>query len=206
MEIFKKHLDTIVELDVQEWESTKKYFRKEVISKGDFYLQYDEYCTKVSFITQGLFRMYYFVNGEENTTLFFSENQFLTDYYGFLTKTPSIGCIQALEDSIIYTVSYDDLQQLYTFKNWERIGRIMSERAYLFSVMEANRFLHDDMETRYVTLLKENPDYFQRVPQYMIASYLKMTPETLSRIKKRIGSDSESKFSSLFKSPPQKFL
>ena len=52
--------------------------------------------------------------------------------------------------------------------------------------METNRFVHDDFETRYVTFLKENPDYFQRIPQYMIALYLKMKPETLSRIKKRI--------------------
>lgn len=69
--------------------------------------------------------MYYFVNGEENTTLFFSENQFFTDYYGFLTKTPSIGCIQTLEDSIIYTISFNDLQELYHSKSWERIGWIM---------------------------------------------------------------------------------
>ena len=82
----------------------------------------------------------------------------------------------------------------------------MSERAFSFSVMEANRFLHDDYDTRYVTFIKENPDYIQRIPQYMIASYLKMTPETLSRVKKRINKKKESEFKSIFETPKSKFL
>jgi CRP-like cAMP-binding protein len=206
MELFKKHLDTIVPLNIDEWKLAKDLFKEEKISKGEYFVQLDEVCTKIAFISKGLFRMFYNVNGEENTTLFFSENQFVTDYFSFLTQTPSIGPIQAIEDSIVYSVSYKDLQRLYEFKNWERIGRIMSERAFSFSVMEANRFLHDDFDTRYVTFIKENPDYIQRIPQYMIASYLKMTPETLSRVKKRINKKTESEFKSIFETPKSKFL
>lgn len=206
MELFKKHLDTIAPLNIDEWKLAKDLFKEEKISKGEYFVQLDEVCTKIAFISKGLFRMFYNVNGEENTTLFFSENQFVTDYFSFLTQTPSIGPIQAIEDSIVYSVSYKDLQRLYEFKNWERIGRIMSERAFSFSVMEANRFLHDDFDTRYVTFIKENPDYIQRIPQYMIASYLKMTPETLSRVKKRINKKTESEFKSIFETPKSKFL
>lgn len=206
MELFKKHLDCIAPLNDEEWIFAKDLFRKEEICKGDFFIKFDEVCKKTAFVSSGLFRMFYFVNGEENTTLFFSENQFVSDYYSFLTQTPSIGPIQALEDSIVYSISYIDLQKLYEFKSWERIGRIMAERAFSFSVLEANRFLHDDYETRYVTFFNENPDYFQRIPQYMIASYLKMTPETLSRVKKRIHKDINSKYKSIFEAPKSKFL
>ena len=206
MELFKKHLETIAPLNIEEWKLAKDLFKEEKISKGEYFVQLDEVCTKLAFVSKGLFRMFYIVNGEENTTLFFSENQFVTDYFSFLTQTPSIGPIQAIENSIVYSVSYTDLQKLYEFKNWERIGRIMSERAFSFSVMEANRFLHDDYDTRYVTFIKENPDYIQRISQYMIASYLKMTPETLSRVKKRISKKNEREFKSIFETPKSKFL
>lgn len=206
MELLKKHIETIAPLDNEEWKLAKDLFKEEEISKGDYLVRLDEVCTKIAFVLKGLFRMFYIVNDEENTTLFFSENQFVTDYFSFLTQTPSIGPIQAIEDSIVYSISYSDLQKLYEFKNWERIGRIMSERAFSFSVMEANRFIHDDFDTRYVTFIKENPDYVQRIPQYMIASYLKMTPETLSRVKKRISKKNEREFKSIFKTPKSKFL
>lgn len=206
METFRKFLLDITPLDENEWEYAKSLFHEEKISKGQYILKPGEVCSKVSFITKGLFRMYYLVNGEENSTLFFSENQLTTDYYSFLTKTPSIGFIQALEDSTVYSISESNLQLLYEFKSWERIGRIMAERAFSFSVMEANRFVHDDFETRYVIFSKENPDYIQRIPQYMIASYLKMTPETLSRIKKRINKKETSGYISIVNTPKSKFL
>lgn len=206
MDSFKKHLDNIAPLKSEDWKLAKDLFKEERIRKGEFFVRFDEVCAKIGFVSKGLFRMFYMVNGEENTTLFFSENQFVTDYFSFLNQTPSIGPIQALEDSIVYSVTQNNLQQLYELKNWERIGRIMAERAFLFSVMEASRFLHDDYETRYVTFLKENPDYIQRIPQYMIASYLKMTPETLSRVKKRINKKTESEFKSIFDTPKSKFL
>ena len=119
--------------------------------------------------------------------LFFSEGQFVTDYFGYLTRTPSIRPIQALEDSMVYSIAHDHLQQLFdASKQWERQGRMMAERAYIISVQRANRLLHDDYDTRFATFMQEYPSLLQRVPQYMIASYLNMTPETFSRVKKRM--------------------
>lgn len=206
MEQFKSFLESIAPLSNEEWKIACDLFKEEKICKGDYFVKIDEACRKIAFVSKGLFRMFYVVNGDENTTLFFSENQIVTDYFSFLMQTPSIGPIQALEDSIVYSISYNDLQSLYEFKNWERIGRIMSERAFSFSVMEANRFLHDDFDTRYVTFIKENPDYIQRIPQYMIASYLKMTPETLSRVKKRIHIKTGNDYKSIIDTPKSKFL
>jgi CRP/FNR family transcriptional regulator, anaerobic regulatory protein len=163
------------------------FFIPEDIKKGAFYLREGQIPDKVSFIEKGLFRLFYQLNGEEKIMLFFSESQLMTDYFGFLTNTASIRPIQALEDSLIYSIEKKNLNKLFDYsKNWERIGRHLAESAYVTSVLRANRLLHDDYNTRVETFINESPSLIQRVPQYMIATYLNMTPETLSRVKRRI--------------------
>jgi len=166
---------------------SKGFFIPEEIEKGAFYLKEGQISNKVSFIEKGLFRLFYQLDGEEKIMLFFSESQLMSDYFGFLTNTASIRPIQALEDSLIYSIEKKNLKKLFDFsKNWERIGRQLAESAYVTSVLRANRLLHDNYNTRVKTFLEESPSLMQRVPQFMIASYLNMTPETLSRVKKRI--------------------
>jgi hypothetical protein len=134
-----------------------------------------------------LFRLFYPIEGEEKIMLFFSENQFMTEYFGYLTQSPSIRTIQALEDFMVYSIDRNRLDLLFDYsKNWERVGRILAESAYVTSIRRANRLLHDDYDTRLNTFIEESPTLIRCVPQYMIASYLNMTPETLSRVKKRI--------------------
>jgi CRP-like cAMP-binding protein len=111
----------------------------------------------------------------------------MTDYFGYLTQTPSIRLIQAIEESSILTIPRTCLQQLFATSNtWNTIGRQLAEQAYLTAVERANRMLHDEPTTRVRDFMKQHPDLLQRVPQYLIASYLQMTPETLSRVKKRL--------------------
>jgi len=169
-------------------------FYQESFKKGDYFLNAGKICNKISFLESGLFRLFYQVDGEEKIMLFFAENEFMTDYFGFLTQSPSIRPIQALEDSIVYSIERKQLNLLFDkSKSWERVGRKLAESAYVTSVLKANRLLHDDYDTRLKTFIEESPTLIQRVPQYMIASYLNMTPETLSRVKKRIMKNSEVK-------------
>jgi CRP-like cAMP-binding protein len=184
---FVDFLKTLGKLSDEEVNLARRYFIQEEIQKGAFYLKDGQISNKVSFVDRGLFRLFYQLNGEEKIMLFFSEFQFMTDYFGFLTNTASIRPIQALEDSVIYTINKENLDKLFDYsKNWERIGRQLAESAYVTSVIRANRLLHDDYNTRVKTFIEESPSLMQRVPQYMIASYLNMTPETLSRVKKRM--------------------
>jgi CRP-like cAMP-binding protein len=187
MEKLKHFLDTIEKLPPEEWEHTVELFKKEKIEKDQYFVKSNQICNKVAFIESGLFKLYYVIDGEEKIMLFFNENQFVADYYSFLTNTPSIRPIQAIENSIVYTISKDSLETLFEqYKKWEKIGRLLAERSYVYAVQRANRLIHDDYETLFKTFLEEHPTLIQRVPQFMIASYLNMKPETLSRVKKRL--------------------
>lgn len=187
MDELKSFLDKICPLTDEEWKKTNSAFQSRHITKGAFFVESGKTCKKIGFIKEGLFRLFYRVNGEEKTMLFFQENQIFADYFSFLTQTPSIRPIEALEDSTIYTLSHEKLQELYEFSpNWQKIGRFLSEYAYIYAVERSNRLLHDDSDTRYITFLQETPALLQRVPQHLIASYLNMAPETLSRVKKRV--------------------
>lgn len=180
-------LKTLGDLTDEEIALAIGYFIPEEIKMGEFYLKEGQISNKVSFVEKGLFKLFYQLNGEEKIMLLFSESQLMTDYFGFLTNMPSIRPIQALEDSVIYSIEKKNLNKLFDCsKNWERIGRHLAESAYVTSVLRANRLLHDDYNTRVQTFIDESPTLMQRVPQYMIASYLNMTPETLSRVKRRI--------------------
>lgn len=187
MEELRYFLKQVVSFDDKELDETLTCFKEVEIKKDQFYMQQDEICKKAAFIKRGLFKLFYNIDGVERVMLFFQENQFVTDYYSYLTQTPSKRPIQAVEDSVVYNIAYNDFQKLFeTSKKWERLGRLLAERAYIYSVQRANRIIHDDPDTRFMTLLKEYPTLIQRLPQYVIASYLNMTPETYSRVKKRI--------------------
>lgn len=183
----QEYLNALNKLSEKDIEIALTYFNREEISKGDYYLKEGQYSNRISFVEVGLFRLFYQLKGEEKTMLFFSEHQFMTDYFGYLTKSPSIRPIQALEDSIIYSIDRMKLERLYEYsKKWEQVGRVLAESAYVTSVLRANRIIHDNYDTRVKTFITEHPNLMQRVPQYMIASYLDMSPETLSRVKKRL--------------------
>lgn len=112
----------------------------------------------IALVRQGLLRLYYQRDGQEQTILFFAEGGLAGDYFGFLTQSPSLRPVQALEDCDLLLLSHTALNQLYQRPAWKRIGRRLSEQAYIFSVVRANRLVQDSYETRYATFVAENPD------------------------------------------------
>jgi CRP-like cAMP-binding protein len=156
--------------------------------KGELLLRPGQVCDRVSFINYGIGRFYYLVDGKEFIGAFFDEEcAYFSDYESFLTRQPSRRYIEALEDMEVADISYNMLQELYQkIPAADRLGRIVAEGLYIQLSKRNASLLIDSPEQRYQTLLAERPALIQRVPQYMIASYLGITPEALSRIRSRL--------------------
>ena len=132
-------------------------------------------------------RLFYNVEGIENTIQFFFSNSFYTDYTSFLTGQPTIENMQALEPCEVVQFRKTDLYKLYNiYPVFDRVGRVMAENAFL-SLSKLNKMLtNEEPEQRYLNLLQQRPELVERIPQHYIASYLGIKPESLSRIRKRI--------------------
>ncbi len=181
---------SLVDFSEEEWEIFQGCLVVKKIAKKDFYIEKGDICKDVSFINKGAFRAYYVVDGKEITSYFSFENDYVTDYESFLLKKSSLQYIQAIEDTEVLVLPYDQMQKLYdTGSKAERYGRLVAESLFVMVYQQRNEFVLYNPEERYVHLLSQRPDLFQRVPQVYIASLLGITPETLSRIRKRMAVD-----------------
>ncbi len=155
--------------------------------KKEFLLQEGKVCDQISFINSGGMRLFYNIEGIENTVQFFFADSWYTDYASFLMGQPSIENLQALEDSEVVQFKKKDLYNLYNhYPLIDRVGRVMAENAFL-SLSQLNKMLtNEEPQERYLNLLKQRPELVEKIPQHYIASYLGIKPESLSRIRKRI--------------------
>jgi CRP-like cAMP-binding protein len=116
-----------------------------------------------------------------------SENQFAADYTSFLEQSPSIKNIEALEDTEVAEISYVNINELYQqFPVFQIFGRRMAEQLFITFDQNNTRLTTMSPEERYLRLLQKQSPLLQVVPQYMVASYLGITPEHLSRIRKKV--------------------
>lgn len=146
---------------------------------------------KLWFITEGMMRTYRIIEGEDYTFFFFTKNDFAVDYESFLTEEQSPLFFEALVDTTYLEFSKPTILALYDrFPRFEKVGRIMAERAYLSATERLKQFQAGDLETRYKNLLSRDPELFQKIPQYHIASYLGVKPQSLSRLKAKLAGKS----------------
>lgn len=174
-------------LNEDNWYEFEKRLVVKKYNKGDYIIKPGEVCNNVSFINFGLVRSYYLVDGKEITTNFFVEDSCFSNYQSFLSRSPSLMYTDVLEDTEVVDVDYDGLQYAYEYiPDSERVGRLVAEQLYLLLSGRNASLLMETPEQRYIKVLQEKPDLIKRVPQYMVASYLGITPEALSRIRSRI--------------------
>ena len=158
---------------------TKPFKKKELLLKaGDI-------CTHQNFIIKGCCRNY-IINerGTEQTLQFGIENWWITDYMSFSTQKPSHFYIQAVENSEIISISKSNLDQLYAdIPQLERYFRIVLQKSFAASQMRIMFLFTMSAEERYRHFKNAQPDFVQRVPQYMLASYLDFSAEFMSKIR-----------------------
>lgn len=145
-----------------------------------------------NYVSKGAFRSYFIDSeGKDHTVQIAMEDWFVSDFYSYITQTPATLYVEALEDSIIFQMKYDDIEGLCKeIHNLSEYFRITTERAFAFSRKRALASLSMTAEERYLDLLDRYPNMIQRVPQKVIASYLGMTPEFMSKIRARLSSQS----------------
>lgn len=180
-------IKNIIELSPEEEELILTLFRTKTYKKGAFFLREGEVCRQVGYITKGIFRFYINEDGEEKTYGFSKENEFTSNYESFVPQSPSNQIIQALEDSEVWVISYAGLKEFYDkVRGGERFGRTVIEHVFVQTLKDRNSFYTDSPQSRYEKFIKEYPDLQQRLPQYYIASFVGVKPQSLSRIRKRI--------------------
>ena len=186
MESLLNTIRYFIPLSASDEEIVRRLFHKKIFKKGEHLLQAGNVCRHVTFIETGLVRYYFNSDGEERTNYFNKEGEFVCVYTSFLPQIPSDINIQALEDTTIFVISFNDIQELYrAVEHGERFGRLAIEQVYLNAINQIGSLYTDPPEVRYNKFLSNFRDIAQRIPQYYIASYVGIKPQSLSRIRKR---------------------
>lgn len=183
-------LKAMVDFSEEELKEILSHFQKEAIAKGHPLVEQGQICRKLYYVEKGIGRNFYLnSDGKEITQLFFGEGRFMTSLESFFQESPSLYHVELLEDSIIYSISKEDLDMLFDrYHKMERLGRLLSTEMLTKVVHKLNAIQFQTARERYEYMLTEYPYIIYRVPLGMIASYLGMSQETLSRIrKKKIG-------------------
>jgi CRP-like cAMP-binding protein len=187
MEKFFARVEQFVPLSKVSREAMASILRRMELPKGHLLLKQDSVCHYVYFIEQGLTRTFYFKDGKDVTDWLSAEDMFACSIISYLTLQPDRRGIELLEDSILWGLHHDDLERLYKdYHDMERLGRLLVS----FGLIQLQQRF-DDLHfaaaaQRYKTLMETNPSFIQRVPLGMIASYLGITQETLSRIRAQL--------------------
>lgn len=157
------------------------------IKKNDVIVKEGQLCNMCYFVLKGCLRQYIMKDDSEKTIAIYTEEQ-AVNFYSFQNNQPkSDNNLVAIEDSVLLIGNPEMDKELYTkFPVLSEITRKMIESDFGKTQDMLAKFITSDPEERYLNLLKERPELQQRVPQHIIASYLGVTPESLSRIRKRI--------------------
>ena len=188
IENFKTEIFKLINLTEAEWLVFSKSLITKHYKKGDFFIQEKNICKYIGFIDKGFFNFFYRVKGVEHIRGFFYPKELISNYPSFLLMNESKFNIQALEDSSVTLMHRDALVELYTkIPKVEEFSRLVVENLYIEVSDKYESFFLKTAEERYLDFINNKPKFSEKIPQYMIASYLGITPEALSRIKKRIG-------------------
>ena len=185
----KQAFNAISNITEEDWQMLEPDLRIQKFSKEENYLSAGQIEKRIGFITKGSFRWYYInEKGEEINFHFFFDNDFVVEFESFISQKPSNMYIQAMEDSdVIMLPTREDILELYGHSHhWSEFGRKIAESVYLLSASRVQDFLFRNAEERYIQLLKQHPDIFQRVSLTHISSYLGVQGPSLSRIRRRI--------------------
>ena len=177
-----------ISLNAQEMEFFISLLKSKSLKSGEFLIREGDICKYESFVTRGCLKSYYEDDdGIEHILDFLIEEWWADDLYSFFTQTPSKSTIKAIEDTDLLQISKNDLDALYDrVPKFERFFRLLFQNAYIAQRDQINQMLSVPAEVRYIQFLKRKPYALKRFPQKDIASYLGVTPQFFSILKKKV--------------------
>jgi CRP-like cAMP-binding protein len=191
----RKFLFNYVELNFVEWHLCEQLIQTSYYKKGETIQFAGDVCEKLVYINSGIVRSYFLDENANDFTweIHFNDensqvvNLFVVDYDSFLEQSPTQMYIEVIEDCELFWITYDNLQLLYkTRKKFERLGRLILEDGFKYLQKRLIDLSIRSSKDRYEAFMKSYEYILKKVPQYHIASYLRISPQHLSTIKKKI--------------------
>ncbi len=182
------HIKQLVSINDSDIDLIIKLFKSKTLERKEILLHPGEIASHMTFIAKGCFRSYYLDdNVQEHILQFGIENWWINDLYSYLTKTPAKYFVQAVESSTVLQIHQDALEIVFKeIPVMERFFRLKMQSAYVSLQERTINSMSQTAEQRYIDFLARYREIEQRIPQYMVASYLGITPEFLSAIRKKM--------------------
>ena len=189
LEQIKKYIDQIATISEEDWFFFKSKLQRRILPKKTIFLKINQIENHISFIEYGVVRLFIpKENPEKEITFGFSfKDQFVSAYDSFLTQKPSLYQLQTLTETSVLSITYKDLQIVYrNTQIGNLIGRLTAERLFLIKSKREQNLLNLSAQERYLKLFKERPELLKVIPLKYISSYIGVTAQALSRIRKRL--------------------
>jgi CRP-like cAMP-binding protein len=187
MNEIRKFIENITPINDSDWQFFSSKLQEVLLKKQSILLKVGEIESHLYFITKGIVRFYVPREESDLTFGFLFENEFVTGYDSFLTQTPSEYQIETLTETVLWKISRKDLQEVYEkTQSGNIIGRKMAENMFLIKSKRELSLLSKTAEERYLDLFSNRLKLLQQIPLKYIASYIGVTPQALSRIRRRI--------------------
>jgi CRP-like cAMP-binding protein len=185
-ELLRRHIENRIHLTDEEFDACTKFFVQKMIRKHQFLLQEGEVCRSIAFVNKGCLRLYTIDNkGAEHVIQFAIEDWWISDLQSFLSESPAKHNIDALQNSEVLLLEKSAREGLLeTVPKMERFFRLLQEANYVATHRRLKAILSSSAEERYLKFIETYPELMEQIPQGQIASYLGVTPQSLSRIRK----------------------
>lgn len=184
----KNTFDRILKITDEDWKTFESILETKKLKKKEYLLRQGQICRGIFFLYKGCLRTFYInKNGKEISTSFYFENDFLREIESMANNKPSQKNIQALEESTVFYIDKAKLTDLYETSNfYQKLGRMILEKLTISEQKYASLLTAHSPKERYLYVLENHPRLIERIPLQYLASYLGISRESLSRIRKRI--------------------
>lgn len=187
IDLLKHKILSYTEVNDEVLEQQMQLYKRIILNKGDTLVTPKQLVDHFYYVASGCIYYYKLDDGEQKVLEFYTEDVFFTDLPAYVKGSPSNYYLEASEGSTVYAIRKSDAENSFKKSHQlERFGRLSMQEAFIKIITRVEWLNSKTNEERYLRLIEKRPDLFQRVPQYLIASYLGLTPVGLSKLRKRL--------------------